>query len=61
MILFHEIIISLAIWTRSGVGTWVLGSQHAIFDMPDGQLINLSLAFSHLELDSVLVDTSNCR
>lgn len=45
------------IWSRH----MVLGPQHAIFDMSDGQLINLSLAFSHLELDPVLVDASNCR
>lgn len=57
-----EHIISQAIWTRSGVGRHMaLETQHAIFVMSDGQLINLSLAFSHLELDSILVHSPNRR
>ena len=44
------------IWNRSIHGPSI---QHAILVMPDGQLINLPLAFSHLKLDSVLVDSSS--
>ena len=33
--------------------------RHAVLAMSEGQWINLSLAFSHLELDSLLIDPSN--
>jgi hypothetical protein len=51
-------LILLAIWTISGIVRYaVIGTQHAIFVMSDGQIINLSLPLSHLELESVLVDS----
>ena len=39
----------------------VLKTQHAVVVMSDSHLINLSLAFSHLKLNPVLVDSSNRR
>ena len=56
------IIIPQATWTRSVVnGHKTLETQHAVFVMSGGRLVDLSPTFSHLELDSVLVDSSNSR